>query len=131
MKMLAGELQETVYHTPDNNLESGESKPLAVKSQNTYRMNEVTYISDEIGLHRVHNPSRNQVAVSLHCMFSLSSIFSFSFLCLFGSMWRWTMVTLTIIVYTPPNAADYGYNIFDEKTGAASHVSQAHSVFKS
>lgn len=31
-------------------------------------MNEVTYISDDIGLHRVHNPSSDQVAVSLHRM---------------------------------------------------------------
>lgn len=31
-------------------------------------------------------------------------------------------------VYTPPNAADYGYHIFDEATGSASHVSQAHSA---
>lgn len=34
------------------------------------------------------------------------------------------------LVYTPPNAADYGYNIFDEATGRASYVSQAHSVSK-
>lgn len=33
-----------------------------------------------------------------------------------------------LTVYTPPNAADYGYNIFDEATGRASHVSQAQSV---
>ncbi|KAJ5676056.1 Cysteine dioxygenase [Penicillium macrosclerotiorum] len=94
MKVLAGELHETVYHTPDS--ESGESKPLTVKHANTFGMNEVTYISDDIGLHRVHNPNPSQIAVSLH-------------------------------LYTPPNAADYGYNIFDETTGSASHVSQAHS----
>ncbi|KAJ5670782.1 Cysteine dioxygenase [Penicillium maclennaniae] len=97
MKVLAGQLHETVYHTPEN--KPGECKPLAIKSAKTLGMNEVTYIADDIGLHRVHNPSSDQLAVSLH-------------------------------LYTPPNAADYGYNIFDEATGSASHVSQAHSVPK-
>ncbi|KAJ5167673.1 Cysteine dioxygenase [Penicillium canariense] len=97
MKVLAGELHETVYKIPDNR--PGDSLPLEVKSANTYGMNEVTYISDDIGLHRVHNPSSSQIAVSLH-------------------------------LYTPPNAADYGYNIFDEATGSASHVSQARSFLK-
>ncbi|GAD95892.1 cysteine dioxygenase [Paecilomyces variotii No. 5] len=95
MKVLSGELHETVYETPDT--ESGHTKPLIVKSSTTHKTNEVTYISDKIGLHRVHNPSSNKVAVSLH-------------------------------LYTPPNAADYGYNIFDEATGRASHVSQARSL---
>ncbi|KAJ5749925.1 Cysteine dioxygenase [Penicillium manginii] len=97
MKVLAGQLNETVYYTPDQ--ESGEEKPLEIKSSNTFGMNEVTYISDDIGLHRVHNPSSSNVAVSLH-------------------------------LYTPPNAADYGYNIFNEATGSASFVSQAHSISK-
>ena len=65
MKVLAGELHETVYKSPGNGPE--ESKPLEIKSSNTFGMNEVTYISDDIGLHRVHNPSTEQVAVSLHC----------------------------------------------------------------
>ncbi|KAJ5178741.1 Cysteine dioxygenase [Penicillium capsulatum] len=97
MKVLAGQLHETVYHSPSH--DADRAQPLTVKSSNTFGMNEVTYISDDIGLHRVHNPSPNQVAVSLH-------------------------------LYTPPNAADYGYNIFDEATGRASYVSQAHSVSK-
>lgn len=65
MKVLAGDLHETVYHPPQN--EPGESKPLSVKSTKTYSMNGVTYISDKIGLHRVHNPSSSKLAVSLHC----------------------------------------------------------------
>lgn len=32
---------------------------------------------------------------------------------------------LTYEVYTPPNAADIGYHIFDEATGKASFVPQA------
>lgn len=63
MKVLAGELQETVYHTPDTDSDSG---PLEIKSDTTHKVNDVTYISDEIGLHRVHNPSSTQLAVSLH-----------------------------------------------------------------
>lgn len=69
MKVLAGQLHETVYHTPQN--EPGESKPLRVKSAKTYGMNGVTYISDDIGLHRVHNPSSSQLAISLHCEYSI------------------------------------------------------------
>ncbi|CAL5871445.1 uncharacterized protein PFLUO_LOCUS5696 [Penicillium psychrofluorescens] len=100
MKILAGELEETVYHMPDQDMpdQGAETKsPLEIKSQKVYRSNEVTYISDDIGLHRVRNPSSNKVAVSLH-------------------------------LYTPPNAADYGFNIFDESTGKASFVPQARSV---
>ncbi|KAF5865566.1 hypothetical protein ETB97_003410 [Aspergillus alliaceus] len=94
MKVLAGELTETVYHPPK--LEGDQTSPLKLKHQNRYHANQVTYISDDIGLHRVHNPSPNQVAVSLH-------------------------------IYTPPNAADYGYHIFDGVTGKASFVPQAQS----
>ncbi|KAJ5267662.1 Cysteine dioxygenase [Penicillium angulare] len=96
MKVLAGQLHETVYHAPEK--DAGH-KPLSIKSSTTFGMNEVTYISDDIGLHRVHNPHPSQVAVSLH-------------------------------LYTPPNAADYGYNIFNEATGSASFVPQAHAVSK-
>ncbi|KAJ5584712.1 cysteine dioxygenase [Penicillium hispanicum] len=96
MKILAGQLHEEVFEAPES---AGCEKPLAIKSSKTYGMNQVTYISDDIGLHRIHNPSSTQVAVSLH-------------------------------LYTPPNAADYGYNIFDQATGRASHVSQAQSVSK-
>ncbi|KAI5457513.1 putative cysteine dioxygenase Cdo1 [Mariannaea sp. PMI_226] len=92
LKVLAGELTETVYHPP--NKDGGKSSPLALKSQTTHQADQVTYINDKIGLHRVHNPNPTQVAVSLH-------------------------------LYTPPNAADYGYNIFDETTGKASFVPQA------
>lgn len=70
MKILAGELEETVYHMPDQDMpdQGAETKsPLEIKSQKVYRSNEVTYISDDIGLHRVRNPSSNKVAVSLHC----------------------------------------------------------------
>ncbi|CAH0045958.1 unnamed protein product [Clonostachys solani] len=92
LKVLAGELTETIYDTPED-----EGHPLRVKKQSTYHTDQVTYMSDEIGLHRVHNPHPTQVAVSLH-------------------------------LYTPPNAADIGYNVFDEATGKASFIAQAKSL---
>ncbi|KAK1146801.1 hypothetical protein N8T08_002562 [Aspergillus melleus] len=97
MKVLAGELMETVYHAPESTADK--SGPLQLKSQTVHPMDAVTYISDDIGLHRVHNPNPNQVAVSLH-------------------------------LYTPPNAADYGYHIFDETTGKACFVPQARAYLK-
>lgn len=118
MKILAGELHETIYEVPNNG--SGECKPLEIKSSSVFGMNEVAYISDDIGLHRVHNPSSDQVAVSLHCESHPAHHFSMnkSSLMIFPK------------VYTPPNAADYGYHIFDEATGSASHVPQARSYLK-
>lgn len=64
MKILAGSLTETVYQPHDN--PASQSQPLREKSVRTFGVNEVTYISDQIGLHRVANPSPNNVAVSLH-----------------------------------------------------------------
>ncbi|OQE07198.1 hypothetical protein PENVUL_c014G02984 [Penicillium vulpinum] len=95
MKVLAGTLQETIYNVPDQ--DSDLHGPLEIKSDTRHTMNDVAYISDDIGLHRVHNPSSDHVAVSLH-------------------------------LYTPPNAADYGYNIYNEETGKASFVNQAQAV---
>ncbi|KAJ5479402.1 hypothetical protein N7530_004911 [Penicillium desertorum] len=95
MKILAGTLQETIYNVPDQ--DSDLAGPLEIKSDTRHTMNDVAYISDDIGLHRVYNPSSDQVAVSLH-------------------------------LYTPPNAADYGYNIYNEVTGKASFVPQAQAV---
>lgn len=33
---------------------------------------------------------------------------------------------LTSEVYTPPNAAAYGFSVFDEETGKAKHIKQSH-----
>lgn len=65
MKILAGTLQETIYHVPEQ--DSNHGGPLEIKSDTRHSMNDVAYISDDIGLHRVYNPSSDQVAVSLHC----------------------------------------------------------------
>jgi cysteine dioxygenase len=117
MKILAGTLQETVYDLPDQGSDC--PGPLDIKSDSRHTMNDVAYISDDIGLHRVYNPSSDQVAVSLHCEFCTEDFEPLS----------WCLVlTEASPVYTPPNAADYGYNIYNEKTGKASFVPQAHSV---
>ncbi|KAL7656996.1 hypothetical protein ACMYSQ_006053 [Aspergillus niger] len=92
MKIIGGELNEVIYDTPDP--ARGHDAPLTVKQETTYKTDEVAYICDQIGLHRVMNPQKDQVAVSLH-------------------------------LYTPPNAADFGYNIYDRETGRSSHVYQA------
>jgi cysteine dioxygenase len=95
MKILKGSLTETLYNMPvDVKGESGTRTPPRVVKETTYRRNEVTYISDDIGLHKISNPSMGEPAVSLH-------------------------------LYTPPHAANFGFHLFDEKTGKSTHIKQA------
>lgn len=95
MKILKGNLIETLYNMPiENDQEAGTRTPPKVVKETTYRRNEVTYISDDIGLHKISNPSTTETAVSLH-------------------------------LYTPPHAANFGFNLFDEKTGKCTHIKQA------
>jgi cysteine dioxygenase len=63
MKILRGELTETRYAFPEENEEEG---PMKVISERTFKENAVTYMADELGLHRVSNRGSN-FAVSLHC----------------------------------------------------------------
>jgi cysteine dioxygenase len=95
MKILKGSLVETRYAWPTVQLneDQHEDHPLQTISQKTYQRDEVTYMSDKLGLHRISNPNPHDYAVSLH-------------------------------LYTPPNAAVYGCNIFDEKTGHARHMAK-------
>ncbi|KAL4815223.1 RmlC-like cupin domain-containing protein [Aspergillus spinulosporus] len=96
MKVLKGSLQETLYTWPDQDkVQHGQSSPPEVTKVTTYGENQVTYMSDKLGLHKIHNPDPNEMAISLH-------------------------------LYTPPNAANYGFCVFDEKTGKASHIKQSH-----
>lgn len=60
MKILKGSLKETLYSTP-----GADKKPSLVRST-TYKDNEVTYISDQIGLHKIENASETEVSISLH-----------------------------------------------------------------
>lgn len=97
MKVLKGKLTETRYAWPTIDLNNAEDRPLQVISDKTYEMNQVTYMSDKLGLHRIKNADPNAYAVSLH-------------------------------LYTPPNAAVYGCNTFDENTGHVNHIKKC-SVF--
>ncbi|TAQ88286.1 hypothetical protein B7494_g3370 [Chlorociboria aeruginascens] len=89
MKILKGTLKETRFDFPRN----AKTAP-AVIGETTYRENQVTYMADELGVHKISNPDQKELAVSLH-------------------------------LYTPPNAAKEGCNIFDERTGKRSHISQS------
>jgi cysteine dioxygenase len=64
MKVLRGSLVETRYAWP---LDQGEDCPLETISSKTYQENQVTYMSDKLGLHRISNPDPLNCAVSLHC----------------------------------------------------------------
>ncbi|KAG0333947.1 Cysteine dioxygenase [Podila horticola] len=83
MKMLDGELKETLYEWPDkvvsevdhpdSGLGSDHSddegrKPCAmtVKRETVLHRNETTYMSDKLGLHRVANPLKTAGSLSLH-----------------------------------------------------------------
>ena len=96
MKILKGSLKETLYQkqviSEDQSPES--STPPEITKETTYLKDEVTYISDQIGLHKIANASDDEVAVSLH-------------------------------LYTPPHAANFGFNLFDERTGKCTHIKQA------
>lgn len=64
MKILQGTVKETMFHMPEPGaLPNG---PLSVKKDTMYTTDQVTYISDKIGLHRVSNPDQQAFAVSLH-----------------------------------------------------------------
>ena len=91
MKVLKGSLRETLYCWPCESSDSstdcatsstsvypstqhtcsharGQRRPSAprIKRSTVYAADEVTYMSDQLGLHRVQNPSEDEVAVSLH-----------------------------------------------------------------
>ena len=118
MKVLAGELEETLYAWPQGahpmqiddhkggvqpivDEETGLAVPqtptisaeMVVKRRTRLGRDQVTYISDALGVHRIGNPSDTDVAVSLH-------------------------------LYTPPWAAKYGCQVFDERTGRAHRVTK-------
>ncbi|KAF2757826.1 cysteine dioxygenase type I [Pseudovirgaria hyperparasitica] len=91
MKVLKGELTETLYDWPDQRKASGNgSAPLVPKRETRYQTNQVTYMSDELGIHRVGNPDTKEFAISLH-------------------------------LYTPPHVSKNGCHIFNARTGAHMH----------
>ena len=66
MKVLKGILKETRFDFPGYN----GAAPTVVK-ETVYERDQVTYMSDDLGLHKISNPSTTVVAVSLHRKFSL------------------------------------------------------------
>ena len=66
MKILKGRLTETRYAMPSERADTTETNPLEVLSQTTYKTNQVTYMSDKLGIHRNSNPDQDKYAVSLH-----------------------------------------------------------------
>jgi cysteine dioxygenase len=68
-------------------------------------------MSDKLGLHRISNPDPKEYAVSLHCKFCLIHL-----LCSDSDL-GW-------VVYTPPNAAVYGCNVFNEANGQSTHINK-------
>ena len=76
MKILKGNLTETIYHKPDPDHPVGSR--LTTEKETVYEPDQVAYISDKIGLHRVSNPDTQELAMSLHraClhMFDVSTV---------------------------------------------------------
>uniref|UniRef100_A0A1B6I783 Cysteine dioxygenase n=1 Tax=Homalodisca liturata TaxID=320908 RepID=A0A1B6I783_9HEMI len=64
MKMLQGELSEIRFDWPKEGM--SEQTSMVEISRSTLHKNEVCYINDSLGLHRVENPSHSDVSVSLH-----------------------------------------------------------------
>ncbi|EAS32888.3 cysteine dioxygenase [Coccidioides immitis RS] len=67
MKILKGSLKETLYDWPDQEkTDAGEAAPMKVTRERVYGENQVTYMSDKLGLHKITNPDPNEYAISLH-----------------------------------------------------------------
>ncbi|XP_054712735.1 cysteine dioxygenase type 1-like [Uloborus diversus] len=64
MKMLDGSLREVRFAWPTE--EDEEEKEMQRIGETLLHTNEVTYMNDSLGLHRVENPSHTQTACSLH-----------------------------------------------------------------
>ncbi|RDW72962.1 hypothetical protein BP6252_06869 [Coleophoma cylindrospora] len=98
MKVLQGKLKEELFDMPASSSSEHAhhaNAPLELKKETILGLDQVAYVSDNIGLHRISNPAEDgELAVSLH-------------------------------LYTPPNAADFGYHIYDEKTGKSVFVNKA------
>ncbi|KAI7817306.1 RmlC-like cupin domain-containing protein, partial [Gamsiella multidivaricata] len=69
MKILDGELQETLYDWPDKVITDDneeQSKPMKITRETILHRDECAYMSDQLGLHRVSNPLKGQGSLSLH-----------------------------------------------------------------
>ncbi|KAK8396094.1 hypothetical protein O3P69_005298 [Scylla paramamosain] len=84
MKLLAGSLQEVRFEWPveegnrTDRSEEDQDRLMVEIARGEMKVNDVCYINDSLGLHRVENPSHSESAVSLHLYcppFSSCSIF--------------------------------------------------------
>jgi len=70
VKILQGSLLETQYEWPSKTEEKEEDaegcRPMIEVGRKQYGVDQVTYMSDAIGLHRMENPSHAEGTVSLH-----------------------------------------------------------------
>jgi len=63
MKIIQGSLSEVRFAWPENNQEDSGLEEI---ERNILKTNDVCYINDSLGLHRVENSSHTEQAVSLH-----------------------------------------------------------------
>ncbi|TVY75980.1 Cysteine dioxygenase [Lachnellula suecica] len=63
MKILKGSLVESRFAIPER---PGEQGPLEQTSRKEFKLNQVSYMTDRLGLHSVSNPHITEHAVSLH-----------------------------------------------------------------
>nr|KAG5689186.1 hypothetical protein BaRGS_004020 [Batillaria attramentaria] len=79
LKVLSGTVKEEMYEWPDNTMTSQgeegrtggeveieEGHEMAPREELTFHTDQCTYICDDLGLHRVENPSHVDKAVTLH-----------------------------------------------------------------
>jgi cysteine dioxygenase len=64
MKVLKRRLLETRYEFSQQ-----AGAPMEVIKETPFEVDQVTYMADELGLHKIWNPDGEVVAVSLHCKF--------------------------------------------------------------
>jgi len=64
VKCLAGDLKETKFHWPEE--KRNEDGSLVTSEEEAIGIDDVSYMSDQLGLHRVENVSHSDKAVSLH-----------------------------------------------------------------
>lgn len=76
LKVLAGDVKEELYEWPEQSMtsqteetttiEAKQENEMKQREEHIFHKNQCTYISDDIGLHRVENPSHTDKAVTLH-----------------------------------------------------------------
>ncbi|CAJ0931071.1 unnamed protein product, partial [Mesorhabditis belari] len=75
VKVFQGKLLETRYKMPTRILDESEKTTVADRcrmeeiGKTEYALNDVSYMTDEQGLHSMHNPSHSEGAISLHLYF--------------------------------------------------------------